>query len=261
MNFAERLRQIRLSKNLTQTELARLADVTQVAIHGWEAGKRLPSLENTRALCMALNISADTLLDLPPILYEDIDEYEHTDGERELLRSYRALDDFGKSAVTLICHHEAERVSESARKQDDEEKRYIPLYINPAAAGVAAPIEDAEHEMILLEKGMPEDADYAVVIQGDSMKPYIGDGDTVFVKASDEVQIGDIGIFSVNGAIVCKMFYKSGLGDIRLISTNPDRADANVNIMRDSSDSFKCLGKVLLTKKKVRIPDYFMETL
>lgn len=259
MDFAKRFKQIRLYKQLTQKELAELANVTQVAIHGWESGKRMPTLENARALCIALDISADTLLDLPPKGFEEIEQLGTEDDERDMLRTYRELDDLGKEAVEWMCRHELRRLSNG---EDDAAKpvRLVPKYISPAAAGVAAPIDDAEVEMIRVDKGVPDDVDYAVVIQGDSMEPYIKDGDTVFVKRVDELQIGDIGIFSVDGSIVCKMFYKSGLGDIRLVSTNPRRADANINIMRDSSDTFACLGKVIIKKSKIKLPDYFMNT-
>ena len=71
---------------------------------------------------------------------------------------------------------------------------------------------------------------------------------------------GDIGIFSVDGSIVCKFFYKSGRGDISLVSANKERADTNVKISRDSSDTFECLGKILL-KKRPNLPDYFMESI
>ena len=35
--------------------------------------------------------------------------------------------------------------------------------------------------MILVDENVPDDADFAVGIQGNSMSPYIHDGDTVYV--------------------------------------------------------------------------------
>lgn len=52
------------------------------------------------------------------------------------------------------------------------------------------------------------DADYAVKISGKSMEPTISDQSIVFVKAISELQDGDIGIFVVDGDVMCKRFRK-----------------------------------------------------
>lgn len=52
------------------------------------------------------------------------------------------------------------------------------------------------------------DADYAVRISGKSMEPTIDDQSVVFVKRVDELHDGDVGIFVVNGEVMCKRFRK-----------------------------------------------------
>lgn len=264
MDYGEQIRQIRLSRKMSQVEFADAVGATQVAVHGWESGKRKPNLESARAICKGLGISADTLLNLPPVGYEVINTLDLTDKEQNLLSMFRELDDFGKEAVRLICEHESMRVLFHADNVTDIKQvtgeRYIPKYLSSAAAGIAAPIDEAEFDLILVDESVPEGADYAVVIDGDSMEPDIKNRSTVFVKKTHDLQIGDVGIFSVNGSIVCKMFYKTGRGDIGLISLNPKRASSNVEIKRDSTDTFECLGKVIL-KKKPKLPDYFMDSL
>ena len=44
--FAERLKELRLEKNLTQYGLAKKSGISQPTINGWELGKRLPSIES-----------------------------------------------------------------------------------------------------------------------------------------------------------------------------------------------------------------------
>ena len=54
------------------------------------------------------------------------------------------------------------------------------------------------------------DADYAVRISGTSMEPTITDGSIVFVKRVHELNGGDIGIFLVDGNIMCKRYCLDG---------------------------------------------------
>ena len=49
-------------------------------------------------------------------------------------------------------------------------------------------------------------------IQGDSMEPYIHDGGVVYVN-HDPLQNGDVGIFCVDGDMVCKQYYRDPLGN------------------------------------------------
>lgn len=258
MGFADNIRRIRLSRGMTQAEFAKVLGVTQVGVHGWESGARRPNTESIRSICKALNVSADELLDLPKR------GYELSGAEREIIGIYRSLDTFGKEAVEIICRHESDRVlhgsSVVADKKQTVGERFIPRYVSSAAAGLAAPMDEAEAEMMLVDDGVPDGADYAVVINGRSMEPYILDGSTVFVQKTDELQTGDIGIFSVDGAAVCKMLYETGLGDIYLVSANPDERGSNVFIPHDSSDTVVCLGRVLLKKPRI-LPDYFNDSL
>jgi phage repressor protein C with HTH and peptisase S24 domain len=110
--------------------------------------------------------------------------------------------------------------------------------------------------MLLVDDSVPENADFAVVIQGSSMEPYIFDGDTVFVKKQYELGVGDVGIFSVDGAMYCKIFYIDDKGNLTLVSANPELKESNVRVNADSDTNVVCCGKVLLPEH-VPFPAYF----
>ena len=109
--------------------------------------------------------------------------------------------------------------------------------------------------MILADETVPENADFAVWIQGDSMEPYIKDGEMVFIDRDATLKNGDVGIFSVDGAMYCKQLYKDDHGNVYLLSANPDRQDANVFLSCDSGQSLQACGKVVMDK--IPLPDYF----
>lgn len=270
MDFSKTLKDLRLARKLTQGQLAEKSGVTLTAISGWELGRTKPTADSIAALANGLDVSADILLGLPTRNSPPPITPKYSEEEEELISRYRFLDDFGKQAVLLIINHEVERVTADYGVHNGEGKivnvldaageRYIPKYLTPAAAGFSAQIDEAEFEMLLVDKTVPPGADYAVVIHGESMLPVINDGDTVFVKKTSEIHTGDIGIFSFNGASYCKMYYVRGSGDVYLVSLNPEYLKSNVVIKASATDSLVCQGRVML-KKRLSVPNYFMDWL
>ena len=92
---------------------------------------------------------------------------------------------------------------------------------------------------------LPRGAELAVRIQGDSMEPHIHDGGVVYVN-HDPLQNGDVGIFCVDGEMVCKQYYRDPLGMVYLFSLNRRRADADVLLPPSSGRSLTCFGRCML---------------
>ncbi len=62
MNFADKLKQIRKDKKLSQEDLAELLDVSRQAVSKWEQGAGYPEVEKLLLLSDMLNISLDSLM-------------------------------------------------------------------------------------------------------------------------------------------------------------------------------------------------------
>jgi DNA-binding transcriptional regulator LsrR (DeoR family) len=62
--FGERLRTLRMNASMTQEQLGARLDIDGKTVSNWERGKTAPSLIQLRALCRALDCSADELLGL-----------------------------------------------------------------------------------------------------------------------------------------------------------------------------------------------------
>lgn len=60
-SFGERLKEIREKKKITQAELAKKTGIKQSAISSYENDKYMPNIENLRAICNALSVSAADL--------------------------------------------------------------------------------------------------------------------------------------------------------------------------------------------------------
>lgn len=165
--------------------------------------------------------------------------------DRALLRKLLALDPAGRALAELVIDHELARLRGSAAAAPAAPK-IIPLYLTPAAAGYASPALGEDYE----EWAVPADsgADFAVRISGDSMAPWINDGDTVLVRRSP-IEMGDVGLFFVDGDMKCKQYVRDAFGTVYLLSLNRARADADVRIPPDSELTVCCFGKVLLDRR------------
>ncbi|WZL82645.1 helix-turn-helix transcriptional regulator [Vallitaleaceae bacterium 9-2] len=60
--FSERIKELRLKKNLTQTELSKLLSVSKSTISMYENGNREPDLKTLKAIADFFNVSIDYLL-------------------------------------------------------------------------------------------------------------------------------------------------------------------------------------------------------
>lgn len=262
MKFCDNLRSIRHDAGITQKTLGERIGVTPVTIGNWERGVRLPSFDLLPKLADALDTSIDTLLGRNRSIGKDLIE-------EELLTKYRQLDVYSRKLVHSICDIELERYDTVTPKtvfvkpeetqniiSFKKHNRYIPFYMAPPAAGISVPLEGNEFEMLLADDSVPAEADYAVCISGDSMEPYISNGEMVFVKETQELRNGDIGIFCVDGAMYCKQYYMDELRNLHLLSANPRRMNTNIYVDGEGSSLVRCCGKVLCGEN-VPLPEYF----
>lgn len=67
-DVGQRIREWRLRRELSQSEVARLAGITQASLSNYENGKRDLPLSTLLGVAQALNVSVGDLLDLPDVI-------------------------------------------------------------------------------------------------------------------------------------------------------------------------------------------------
>jgi len=241
MSFGERLRSRREELGISRAQLASALGVSVSAIGNYETGVSSPKEEVLLRLFDCLQVE-------PNALYRDSFRGGRdvlSESERTLLKKYRSLPTVGRETVRSMVEALCTYRDEVDRTGTEEEPRMIPLYFSPAAAGYAAPVFGEEYEYIPVVGDIPTAAEFAVRIQGDSMEPRIGDGSVVYVNR-DPLQAGDVGIFCVDGEMVCKQYYRDLIGTVYLFSLNRRRADADVVLTNRSGRSLVCFGRVMM---------------
>ena len=125
--------------------------------------------------------------------------------------------------------------------------RYLDIYENAVSAGTGNYLFDGPVTSCIIDnsKSVPDNADFGVMISGDSMEPLFHNGEVALIHHADTLSSGDIGIFSLNNnAYIKKFSLKNGI--ISLISLNTDYNPIGVT----ANDDFKIFGKVVGTCKK-----------
>ena len=242
MSFGQRLRERRKELGYTQGELAEKLGISLSAVSNYENG------QNAMREDVLLRVF-DVLKIEPNYLYQDAftgQSFTCSVEEESLVKTYRSLRTTGKQTLRALATGLAACQAElEAEQPPEEEVRQIPLYRSPAAAGYAAPVFGEDFDYIPVTGDVPLGADFAVRIQGDSMEPTIHDGSIAYVNR-DPLSNGDVGIFCVDGDILCKQYYKDPAGIVYLFSLNRARADADVVLPASGGRTLACFGRVIL---------------
>lgn len=171
-----------------------------------------------------------------------ISENHYNDSEYEMIDKYRILDEYGQNVVNAVLDIEYERcqvIDLEQISEDDAEYNVIPIpiYEDKASAGFGDEFLAESCRIInVIGNRTTIRADFALQVDGHSMEPLYYDGDIVLVHQQPAVDIGEIGIYSVDN----KAFIKKQ-GEDRLISVNEDYDD----IEPTEYQQYKCFGKVI----------------
>ena len=123
-------------------------------------------------------------------------------------------------------------------------ERIIPLYHTLAAGGCVSAVPGEDFDEISVTEQVPQTAEFAVRISGDAMAPYLEDGAVAYVSRTP-LREGDVGIFSVNGKVLCRQYDRDDSGTVYLFSLNRRRADGDVTLPAAEAGTLICFGRVL----------------
>lgn len=233
MPFNERLKEARIAAGYTQEQVADKIGIAKSTLAGYETGSREPSIPTVEKIMQVLSVDAN-------FLYQDgmdnalassfsIQEQDH-------IKKYRSLDPLDKKAVDGLLDTLSHRQEQAKEFIEFEPPMLLPYYGHIVSAGTGQYVfDDIPPEMIEVENThINMQANFAVGVNGDSMEPTYSDGDVLLIKKQPSVNVGEIGIFMINGEAFVKEFAGSTLK-----SHNDKYEDIPV------TDQTICLGKVL----------------
>ena len=242
------------SADINQVQLAEKLGISKGTVNNWARGNNSPDVDMVPKICKILGISIPDLY--APTKYEvhEIQNFKKapslSDEAMKLAEDYDGrMDDRGRETVRGVADLEVARFkSETAaalRKSRDQSEAgammevetlcfMVPWFFQPMGAGPGEMAGSEPAEDLRLTKAPPRGTSFVARVHGISMEPTYHDGDLVFVHSAEEIQVGRIGAFFMDG----QQWIKE-LGDEELISHNPDY---NPIPMRED---IRCQGLVL----------------
>lgn len=234
MPFNERLKEARIAAGYTQEQAADKIGIAKSTLAGYETGSREPSIPTVEKIMQVLSVDAN-------FLYQDGMDNTFASSfsiqEQDHIKKYRSLDSLDKKAIDVLLDTLSKRQSEQAAEFIQlESPMLLPFYGRIVSAGTGQYVfDDIPPEMIEVESNhINMQADFAVGVYGDSMEPTYSDGDVLLIKKQPSVNVGEIGIFMIDGEAFVKEFAGSTLK-----SHNDKYEDIPV------TDQTICLGKVV----------------
>lgn len=224
-----RLKELREARNWTMREAASALGYKYMTYVNYEKEERQMYPEQLIRIADFYGVSIDYLL---------------CQDER-VIRSpldakYNELDETSKKVVDAVLDIEREREPVVV---DFAKTKVIPLF--SAAAGPGSPTSQAGFD----DFEVPADskAQFAVRISGDSMEPYLHDGEVVLCKKKRPEDF-EMAVIMVNGDILVKQYVEDGYGNIYLRSTNRERKNLDVDLWASGQDNVRGFGTVIFRK-------------
>lgn len=230
MTIGERIKTLRTNMNISQVDFAAKIDVSKQTLYKYENNiiTNIPSDK--------IELIAKTCYVSPSYIMGWDEKDEPNMEQPEIVNYYSQLNPTGKQEATK----RVEELTHIYKYIDPKAPtppvpmRYINYYYRLASAGTGEIIFDMPPTKSIPIPATYSNVDYAIGVNGNSMKPKFEDGDTLLVEMTPTINIGEIGIFQVDGKC-----YVKKLGKGELISIN--KLYDNIKLNETST----CIGRVV----------------
>lgn len=241
----ENLKSARKKSGKTQKEVADLLGVGQSTYKNYECGLREPNGDTIVALANLFGVSTDYLLGRPTAqpptdaLERLFTEKSFSALEEELLRKYMELPHEARQAVVRFINDATAKALQRKNGTAPQKLLVMKRSLHKVSAGTGYDLNDSDAWETVTVKDTDDSrkADFLLEIEGDSMETTFHDGETVCVQQTPCVEVGEIGVFWVDGC-----GYIKELGNGCLISHN-----SSYDPIPLQGTENRCIGRVLGT--------------
>ena len=196
--------------------------ITDRVVSNWETG-----VTEIRGTFFAYLLRYYGVRDMNTTFFDDEENVRLTNED------YRRLDDY----LDFIIF---QRRREGSPLDDDIPFGTLPRYATPAAAGAGQYLDDGFADPIPRDNSVPPAADFVVPVEGNSMEPFVYDGQEVWVHRQQVLDSGDVGVFIHNGQGKIKRLLKDR--DRTYLISDNDEYDP---LLISPDDDLRVSGKVI----------------
>ena len=229
------IRESRLRRGLSQPQLAALLDTSKNYVCNWEKGRARPDMNMLPALCRALGITLARFFGQE----ETGPDPAWTEEQKKVAARYALLSGRDRRLVGRMIDAMLEASDDELRARCLADFAEIFHNDSMAAAGTLNMLGDGPSGEYVFVRRTPasERADEIITVTGDSMEPTFRAGDDLLVEHAEALEIGEIGIFVINGEGFVKELRRGGV-----YSHNAAKYPFRKFL---PDDDVRCVGRVL----------------
>ena len=221
--IGDTLKRLRTKKGLTSEELCSKIGIKGGSYRNYERNDRKPDYDTLVKLADFYGVTTDYLLGRPTAqpptdaLERLFTEKSFSALEEELLRKYMELPHEARQAVVRFINDATAKALQRKNGTAPQKLLVMKRSLHKVSAGTGYDLNDSDAWETVTVKDTDDSrkADFLLEIEGDSMETTFHDGETVCVQQTPCVEVGEIGVFWVDGC-----GYIKELGNGCLISHN-----------------------------------------
>lgn len=243
--IGDTLKKLRTQKGLTSEELCAKIGIKGGSYRNYERNDRKPDYDTLVKLADFYGVSTDYILGRPTAqpptdaLERLFTEKSFSALEEELLRKYMELPHEARQAVVRFINDATAKALQRKNGTAPQKLLVMKRSLHKVSAGTGYDLNDSDAWETVTVKDTDDSrkADFLLEIEGDSMETTFHDGETVCVQQTPCVEVGEIGVFWVDGC-----GYIKELGNDCLISHN-----SSYDPIPLQGTENRCIGRVLGT--------------
>ncbi|HEM3609742.1 TPA: XRE family transcriptional regulator [Streptococcus suis] len=233
-------------KGVDRNQLCSDLDLKYMTVSDWINAKTYPRIDKIESLANYFGINKSDLIEEKSTIPSSSIPLPNFDPRQAILLSnYSKLNETCKNKLLatsgmLLAEEQGKIIDISEKRAEYDARKRISLSVpGKVSAGTGYWQEDDYDTMVdFYADDIPDEKDYdtVAIVVGHSMEPKIKNGDFLFIKLKDQVDLNKIGIFQVDGEN-----YVKKLKNDCLESLNKDYD--NIPITADTD--FRTIGEVV----------------
>ncbi|CYU93380.1 Phage transcriptional repressor [Streptococcus suis] len=241
--FSKNLKYYMDKKGVDRNQLCADLDLKYTTVRDWIKGITYPRIGKIELLANYFGINKSDLIEEKSTITSSIPFQNFDPRQAILLSNYSKLNDTRKNKLlatseTLLAEEQGKIIDISEKRAEYDARKRISLSVpGKVSAGTGYWQEDDYDTMVdFYADEIPDKSKYdtVAVVVGHSMEPKIKNGDFLFIKLKDQVDLNKIGIFQVDGENYVKKLKSNCLQ-----SLNPDYNDIQF------TENMRTIGEVV----------------
>jgi len=238
--FSKTLDELMTSFDMSNETLGEIVGVNRTTVSRWRSGERSPKIEKLPEIARVFNVDARIFVGELSMQNKIETIYNQLEQSRQAKVYNFAVDELEEQENdnnTNISELEAYR----NRKRKAQKITDFPCF-GFAGAGLGEALQEEKPEYIPLPASViPPEADFCLLVNGDSMEPSFLDGTYVFINVVHGVHSGTVAVVILNGeGLLKRVWFENNIA--RLESFNKKYED----IVVTEHDDFRIVGKVVM---------------